>query len=123
MEDMRNIEKRNGFDNAWIVIGESSDSRTLPQIDWVKFSDLTFHICKDTNDSDMLAIGYMLHKNSREIKYEVVHDPETLKPVISDIWNLKAKTPIELFIELDLRGLVLFDRQQQKNGDAKNEVD
>lgn len=103
---------KHNFDNAWVLIGEKelSGNGALPQIDWVKFSDLTFHIAKAKNNPDDLAIGYMFYGNSRNIKYEAVYDPETLKIAIEDIWELRIKSPIELFMTLELRGLVVFDR-------------
>lgn len=103
---------KHNFDNAWVLIGEKklSDSRALQQIDWVKFSDLTFHIARANNNSDDLAIGYMFYGNLRDMKYEAIYDPETLNIAIKDIFDLRIKTPIELFMTLELRGLIVFDR-------------
>lgn len=116
--------QENLFDKAWICVGASLKVEDMPwkaEVKaedtlysykmWKKFSCLDFQIFHHQDDeSKNCTIGSfgIFHGDGCVLDIVQVLDPHTFKVVVKDIWDLQCKTPIELFMKLDLQGLLVY---------------
>lgn len=114
------MKSRNRIDNAWIYIGQGPrlksdilehDALNLhPLIVCKKFSNLEFEMMSDENGNGLAigGLGRFSSKTENNFVLDAVYSPQTLKKEVDDVWRLQCKTPLELFMKLELLGLVLF---------------
>lgn len=114
------MKSRNGIDNAWIYIGQGFKLKSgilehdalnpHPLILCKKFSSLDFEMMSDENGNGLAIGGFGRYstKSADNFVLDAVHSPQTLKKEVDDVWKMQCKTPLELFMKLELLGLVLF---------------
>lgn len=94
------LEVGSAFQNAYVLLDDNTDDSSVENAKFVKFSDCTFKIGR-TGYIDFIGI------QGNDI-YCAVRNPQTKKTIIKDIEDLHCQTPVQLFMELELRGCLLF---------------
>lgn len=88
------------FQNAYVLLDDNTDDSSAENAKFVKFSDCTFKIGR-TGYIDFIGI-------QGNDTYCAVRNSQTKKTIIKDIEDLHCQTPVQLFIELEIHGCLLF---------------
>ncbi len=94
------LEASCAFQNAYVLLDNNTGDSYMQNAKFVKFSDCTFKIGR-TGYIDFIGI-------QGDDTYCVVRNSQTKKTIIKDIEDLHCQTPVQLFIELEIRGCLLF---------------
>ncbi len=104
---MDNADYYSSFDDAWLLLGENgtklADDNSGDSTVFVKLSSCMFRLGPDKSSIGNL---YVPGRPSEKSAFDVVYDPLTKEEVVHDIYDLHCATPLELFVELQLRGAV-----------------
>lgn len=105
------------FDDAWLLLGQHGTSlangSNCDSTVFVKMSSCMFRLGPDNK-----SIGnmYVTGREYAKTAFDIVYDPLTKEEVVHDIYDLHCSTPLELFVELQLRGAV-FSPSRVANGE------
>ena len=111
------IMKKNGIDNAWVYVGTLAYPRTTrygvyenPIVLCKKFSNLDFEMMMDSDNNEMMISGFgrFSTRTENSLVIDAIFSPKTMEVEIEDVIKLHCKTPLELFMKLELMDLVLF---------------
>lgn len=100
------------FDDAWLLIGENgtklaNDTGGESTV-FVKLSSCMFRLGPDNKSIGNMYVPGRPHEHT---SFDIVYDPLTKEEVVHDIYDLHCTTPLELLVELQLRGAVFSPSQ------------
>lgn len=97
---LNKLEVCSAFQNAYVLLDDNTNDSSAENAKFVKFSDCTFKIGR-TGYIDFIGI-------QGNDTYCAVRNSQTKKTIIEDIEDLHCQTPVQLFIELEIHGCLLF---------------
>lgn len=112
---MNEVDCCSRFDDVWLLLGENGTKLANDGNDdtvFVKLSSCMFRLGPDGSSIGNL---YVTGRPSEKSAFDVVYDPLTKEEVVHDIYDLHCTTPLELLVELQLRGAV-FSPSQATDG-------